>query len=311
MHPLRHAKALARERLTELVRSEVRAEMRTTATLAAQVIEARQADASRLASTYDHTRNPNDDFYGDLADKLRRAGVDVRTRRVDVARFSAWVEAHPGLWDHYGGDPATRVEKMLEHFLAGESTRLTAGMRYVDVAAAGSRWVPCLRDAGVDAREVDLSYPLGVHGWRIGANAQEIPLPSGSLDAMSAQCAFECFQGVTDVGFLREAARLLRTGGRLAIVPLYVEDTFFIATSPYTVIDQECVDEGSAVVWRDDEYDEPFSRHYSPEALVGRLGATLGLFSQASVVHTTNLESLRERWPGSRLYAYFMLECRK
>lgn len=158
---------------------------------------------------------------------------------------------------------------------------------------------------------MDLSYPQGVRGWRIGADAQKIPLPDGSVDAMSAQCAFECFQGGTDVGFLREAARVLRTGGKLAIVPLYVEDVHFIATSPYTLIDRDCVDEGSVVVWRDDEYDEPFSRHYSPEALVGRLGATLGLFSKAYVVHTTNLEFVRERWPGSRLYAYFMLECSK
>ena len=64
-------------------------------------------------------------------------------------------------------------------------------------------------------------------------------------------------------------------------------------------------------MWRDDEYDEPFSRHYSPEVLVDRLGDELGLFSEARVVHMTNLESLRERWPGSRLYAYFLLECRK
>jgi len=310
MHPIRHAKALVRERLTKLIRSEVRAQVKTTATLAAQVVEARQADASRLASTYDHTKNPSDEFYSGLADRLRRAGVDVRTKQVDAARFGDWVEAHPGLRDYYG-DPATRVEKLLEHYLAEESTGLTAGMRYIDVAAAGGRWVPCLRDAGVHALSLDLSYPQGVHGWRIGADAQEIPLPSGSVDAMSAQCAFECFEGGADAGFMREAARLLRNGGGLAIVPLYVDDTHFIATSPYSLVDSDRFDEGAAVVWRDDEYDAPFARHYSPEALADRLGATLALFSEAKVVHVTNLESLRERWPGSRLYAYFLLECRK
>ena len=126
MHPIRHAKALVRERLTELVRSEVRAEMRTTVTVAAQVVEARQADASRLASRYDHTRNPSDEYYGGLADRLRGAGVDVQTRRVDVTRFSDWVEAHASLQDIYK-DPAVRVEKLLEHFLSEESTHLTAG----------------------------------------------------------------------------------------------------------------------------------------------------------------------------------------
>ena len=81
MHPIRHAKAVLRERLTDLVRTEIRADVRaqlkTTATLAAQLVEARQADASRLASTYDHTKDPSDKFYLDLADRLRRAGADV------------------------------------------------------------------------------------------------------------------------------------------------------------------------------------------------------------------------------------------
>jgi len=212
MHPIRHARALVRERLTELVRSEVRAEMRTTVTVAAQVVEARQADASRLASRYDHTRNPSDEYYRGLADRLRGAGVDVQTRRVDVTRFSDWVEAHASLQDIYK-DPAVRVEKLLEHFLSEESTHLTAGMTYIDVAAAGNRWVPCLRDAGLNALSLDLSYPQGVHGWRIGADAQEIPLPSGLVDAMSAQCAFECFQCDADIGFVREAARLLPPPG--------------------------------------------------------------------------------------------------
>jgi len=310
MHPIRRVKALVRERLTNVVRAAIRAEMRTTATVAAQVVEARQADASRLASTYDHTKNPNDEFYSGLADRLRRAGVQVETRQVDVARFADWVEDHASLRDVYT-DSATRMEKVLEHYLAEESTHLTAGMTYIDVAADGGGWVRCLRDAGVDAFALDLSYPQGVHGCRIGADAQEIPLRSGSVDAMSAQCAFECFEGGADVGFMREAARLLRPGGTLAIVPLYVDGTYLISTSPYTVVDPDRFDEGAAVVWRDDGCDARFSRHYSPEALVGRLGDTFGLFSEARVVHMTNLHSLRERWPGSRVYASFVLECRK
>ncbi len=212
MRPLRHAKALVRERVTRLVRDEVKAEMQTTVTVAAQVVEARQADESRLASTHDHTKDPNDDFYVDLGERLRSVGVAIQTRQVDVPRFSDWISTHSDLWDHYRGDARTQVEKVLEHYLAEESTHLSSGMRYVDIAAAGSRWVPSLRDSGVDAREVDLRYPAGVHGWRIGANARDIPLPSGSVDALSAQCAFECFQGTADIGFIREAARLLRTG---------------------------------------------------------------------------------------------------
>lgn len=119
-----------------------------------------------------------------------------------------------------------------------------------------------------------------------------------------------CSRVVLTLGSSARLRDYSATGG-LAIVPLYVDDTYFIATSPYTVVDPDSFDEDATVVWRDDEYDAPFSRHYSPEALADRLGDTLALFSQVRVVHMTNLESVRERWPGSRLYADFMLESRK
>jgi len=310
MRPIRHAKALVRERVTTLVRSQVRAEMKATATLAAQVVEARQADASRLNSTYDHTKHPDDDFYRALARRLRACGIEVREQAIDETSFRAWMDDQPQMRQRYS-DPTVGLEKLLEHFLAFEATHPTPGHTYVDVAAQSSCWASCLRQLHVKAYSLDLVYRPGVRGWRIGADAQAVPLPSESVDAMSAHCAFECFQGDADVGFIREAARLLRNGGRLAIVPLYVDDAHFIATSPYTVVDPGSFDEDATVVWRDDEYDAPFSRHYSPEALVDRLGDALGLFSEVRVVHITNLESLRERWPESRLYAYFVLECRK
>lgn len=310
IHPIRHAKALVRERLRELVRSEVRAEVGTAAAVAAQVVAAQLADPDRLASTHDGTQNPSDEYYSGLAVRLRNAGLHVETREVDVAQFALWVEAHAGLRDYYGDRP-TRIEKLLEHFLAEESIQLADGMTYIDVAADGGEWVRCLRDTAVNAFALDLIYPRGVHGWRIGADAQEVPLAGGSVDAMSLQCAFEEFEGAADTGAVREAARLLRSGGTLAIVPLYLDDTYFIATSPRTLVDRGSFDQGAVVVWRDDGVESRFSRHYSPETLVDRLSEPLGLFSQVRVMHVTNLASLRERWPGSRLYAYFVLECRK
>jgi SAM-dependent methyltransferase len=310
MRPLRRARAVVRDRIANIVRQEMRQQTRVIVQMAAQVAEARLSDASRLASTVDHTKNPTDEFYATLADRLRAAGVRVKDRDVDISAFVAWMESYPAMCEQYV-DPSVGMEKRLEHYLSWDSTRPMAGDRYLDVAAAGSCWASCLRNAGVKALSVDLSYPGGVHGCRIGADAQAVPLPANSVDTMSAQCAFECFQGEADIGFIREAARLVRPGGRLAIVPLHVDDTHFIATSPYTIVDRSEFDEGATVVWRDDEYDEPFSRHYSPEALLERLGEALGLFSDVTVVHVTNLDALRDHWPESRLYAYFMLECTK
>ena len=57
MHPMRHAKALVRDCRAELVHSEVRAERRTTAALAAQVVEAAASQEVRVPS-YLMSRNP-------------------------------------------------------------------------------------------------------------------------------------------------------------------------------------------------------------------------------------------------------------
>ncbi len=83
-------------------------------------------------------------------------------------------------------------------------------------------------------------YPEGIHGINIGADAADTNLPGAFASAMSAQCAYEAFAGDADIRFVGEAARILDHGGRYAIIPLYLDDTYFIATSPY------CSQEGLA-----------------------------------------------------------------
>lgn len=67
---------------------------------------------------------------------------------------------------------------------------------------------------------------FGIHqtrpGWNIGRNAAAIPLPSASLDGMTLHCAFEHFEGNADSQFIRECARLLKSGGKAVILTLYV-----------------------------------------------------------------------------------------
>lgn len=78
----------------------------------------------------------------------------------------------------------------------------------------------------------DLVFPAGVHGDRIGGSAAALPLADSSVDAMTLHCSFEHFEGEADTGFIREVGRVLRPGGRVCLVPLYMGEYAFIMCDP-------------------------------------------------------------------------------
>ena len=95
----------------------------------------------------------------------------------------------------------------------------------LDIGAQAGIWGGIVRRTiGCRVMDVDLSYPLGMHGERIGADAGRIPLSDGAVTQLVSFCAFNCFEGNADVEMLREASRLLLSGGRIVIVPFCIGD---------------------------------------------------------------------------------------
>lgn len=78
----------------------------------------------------------------------------------------------------------------------------------------------------------DLVFPSGIQGNQIGGSAAELPLPDVSVDAMTLHCSFEHFEGNADTGFVKEAGRVLRPGGKVCIVPLYLGEYAFVLNDP-------------------------------------------------------------------------------
>jgi SAM-dependent methyltransferase len=60
----------------------------------------------------------------------------------------------------------------------------------------------------------------------IGGSIDSVPLPDGSLDKISCHHSFEHFRDNLDIDFIREALRLLRVGGKLAITPLFLTNKY-------------------------------------------------------------------------------------
>lgn len=301
-------KARVRGIVGNLVREEVRRAVDEVLPVFAQLVEFRQSPPEARQSFHDHTRAPLENFavFKGVRDRLAAAGVPVQEVDLDPLDFRRWLEEFAEIRDAYLPNGEVFVEKCLEHYLAFRHLQLAPGDVYVDVAAAASAWAVALRRRGVTSYRLDRRYPPGIRGLDIGADAGDTGLPDGFATALSAQCAFECFQGDADVRFVREAARILAPGGRFAILPLYLDDTYFVSTSPYCDQEKIAVEPEAMKLWRDDAYREPFSRHYSPEAFARRVYAALPEGLRGKVLFVRNLPELIREFPGQRIYCLFI-----
>jgi hypothetical protein len=296
-----------------LVQAEVQNAVQEMLPLLPQLLAYQNSHEEDRQSYHDHTKDPfgNRDLFACLRDRLLKLGIPVEDVHIDVLDFERWLNEFPEVKDTYQGMGEVFVEKCLEHYLAFHHLRIGPHDTYIDMAAAGSPWADALNKKGIKSYRLDLVYPEGMHGTDIGADASNTSLPDGFATALSAQCAFECFANDADVGFVKEAARILSTGGRYGIVPLYVDDTYFVATSPYCNQEGITVEPEARKVWRDDQYKAPFSRHYSPESFQRRIFSNIPEEMAAKVLYFRNLPDIMTHYQGQRVYCFFMLYCER
>ena len=128
---------------------------------------------------------------------------------------------------------------------------------------------------------------------------------------MALHCAFECFQGDSDIRFVQEANRILKEKGRFGIIPLYIDSEYFVKTGPKCDKRIISVEPEAKWIWRDDKWDqEPFSRHYSPESLKSRIIDNI-IDMKSEIIHFINLDELQSYYSGNRFYCNFMLRVTK
>lgn len=277
-------------------------------------LRAFEASPPRLRQSFrDHLQDPvgNAALFRAVRNELESLGARVEDSRIDVADFERWLDDFREVADFYRPYGQYALEKCLEHYLTNREARPTAGEVAVDVAAAGSPYAGALGARGVEAYCLDLSYPPGVAGRRIGADATATGLPDGFADSLTLHCAYECFMGDADTRFLAEAARILRPGGSLVVAPLYLEDSHFNVTSPHCDQERVAIDPGADRVWRDDPWKEPFARHYSPAAFMERVWNRLPATLSGRVLFFPEATELMRRHPGQLVYCLFLLRCER
>ena len=248
-------------------------------------------------SYYEKTRNIRM-----IVETFRSISVPIEERRINPQEFVRWMKECGGIVDRYQKSGDVFIEKCLEHYLADSLMQLHPGDVYIDVACSDSNFADVLQARGIAAYKLDLSFPAGIRGNRIGADAGQTPLQDNSIHGMSLQCAYECFQGDADIRFIREAQRLLKKHGKLAIIPLYIENEYINVTSEACDQSKVTIDPGALRVWRDDRYKVPFARHYSAEAFRDRILSQVDPRNSYTLLYYTNLEELRSLFPNQRIY---------
>lgn len=314
MSVMRWVKGKVRKRIANVVRAEVQ---QTMEYMLPQLIEFHKSPEEDRQSYYDRGNDPcsTGGFYARLKERLLAIGVPVEEVDIDISDFECWLDDFCEIKKHYqsAGDVSgdVVVEKCLEHYLAFRHLRVSKSDVYIDIAAGGSPWARILNKKGIKSYRLDLAYPEGIHGINVGADAGSTNLPDGFASVLSAHCAFECFMGSADIRFVRGAARILNEKGRYGIIPLYLDDTYYVAVSPYCNQQYVTIDSEAKRVWRDDEYKVPFARHYSPESFKKRIYSVIPESMTGKVLYFRNLTDVMKHYQGQRIYCFFMFCCAK
>ena len=206
------------------------------------------------------------------------AGLSPVDYRVDVAAYHDYCSRHAERYQPYRMRyEQVFAEKALEHFISLSFAKLSSSSKVIDIAASSSPFPEIVHaDADCNVWSNDLAFPPGVHtdGWhtRIGGDAGQLPVKDEFFDLAVLHCALEMFEGDADMRLIRKAGQILRKGGRLVIIPLYMHEQHHILRDPRT--DRSplpAIDPGARLVYRNDYYGIAFSRFYSVTAFMERL----------------------------------------
>jgi SAM-dependent methyltransferase len=213
-----------------------------------------------------------------LIEDMERHGLDIEDFEINALEYQTYVRDAGELYAKYHlYHTLVRshhfIEKSLEHFVAAQLLELESDDVYVDVASARSPAPEIYHKLyGCTTYRQDMIYPDGIRGNVIGGNAAEMPLKDHFFTKMALHCSFEHFEDDSDIRFIKEAARLLRTGGRLCILPLYLRDTYTIHTDPAVFTKQEMPPfEKDAVIYCARGYGNRHGRIYDIPHLIARI----------------------------------------
>lgn len=209
-----------------------------------------------------------------ILEQFAERAIDVQHVSVDTQALERHMRAFRYPRFYAGGSIKTggaREAKILEYFLSLELLPIAASDVVIDVASERSVFPEMVRSAiGAQVFRQDLIYPPGVQRDCIGGSAESMPLSAEFADKLFLHNSFEHFERDADRNFMREAWRILKPGGGVCIVPLYISTRHQILTDPLLDTSEVEWDRGAEIVERIGHHNR-FGRCYSVATLTDRV----------------------------------------
>lgn len=213
--------------------------------------------------------------------------------------------------DYHGGqDSGVWNEKLLEYWLSSELLGLKDYSKedvFVDIAACDSPWAKTLRERlGLIAFAIDLDSNNPAYRnldyYRI-EDATKTTFQSKSVTGCSLHCAYEMFMRDDDRNLIAESARILKPGGKMIILPLYMHTHYCSYATP-EYFGKGYSDSNAKEYIRFDCTGIPSSRKYDAKSLKERV-----LDPIIAQGMTYKLYVLRNKIEfGEDIYCHFILE---
>ncbi len=179
-----------------------------------------------------------------IIDLFRKSGGIVAIEDINVTHFNDYLNkidyptAFPNYYREFGPErqaPHVFNTKCLEHFLSFELCEIFGSqtLKIMDIAASNSPVTSILRMLGYpNVWKQDIQYTTNLDQFVIGGDAKRIDCQDNQFDALTLHNSWEHFEGDSPGSFLSEAYRILKPGGKLCIIPLFMNDIPFSLTSP-------------------------------------------------------------------------------
>lgn len=200
------------------------------------------------------------------------AGIATAELQPVLANFAAYfwrAEYALRYPDYYRG---YLPEKAFEHYLAMHLLKPGADDVFIDIASEGSP-LPEIATRLYECRSYaqDIMYDEGIHENRIGGDASRMPVPTGFVTKATLTCSLEHFEGDSDTRLFLELQRVLRPGGLVVVIPLYVFREAAVQTDPTYSATLDIRFDANVPIYCAEGWRNRHGRWYSAETLWRRI----------------------------------------
>jgi hypothetical protein len=222
----------------------------------------------------------------------------VHDIQIDLQDFKKFCESvnYPTQYNNLFG--SFLKEKLVEHYLSTRLLNFSTNDCFIDIAASYSHYSEFIQKMGIESYKQDLIYPNGITVAgdspvpQVGGSAARLPFRDNYFTKMTLHCSIEHFENNDDVGFIKESERVMKTQGRICILPLYLGETYHLVTDQ-VVYDNEKTSiqfEEQVPIYFKNGYGNRHCRVYSVDRFKKRI--TASDCWRVDIYHVTNLPDI-------------------